>query len=216
MKRALVIINGNKEGDIEFFQHLLQDIDTLVCADGGAEFAYDLGLIPDKIFGDLDSLLPVIRDHFQKLGIEFVNFPVEKDKTDTQLVLDHLIMEGYDEIILTAALGGRPDHLLGNLMLLSYGFNCETKMKIISPTVEISVISTEAKIEGHKGDTFSLIPIDSYLKGVNLIGFKYPLLNAEVPREGTLAISNVINSDLAVVEIREGKAFMFIINQVFA
>jgi len=212
MKRALVLANGEWNGDGAYFQQICQAVDTLVCADGGAVYAMELGLKPDRIFGDLDSIMPEVQAAYERMGIEFVLFPVEKDKTDTHLVLDHLIAEGYQEILLGGALGGRPDHLLGNMMLLSYAHQQGVCAKLISPLVEIQVITGVLTIAGHAGDTFSLIPVDTQVKGVTLTGFKYPLTDAAVRREGTLGISNLIENDFAVVEVAEGAAFIFIIN----
>lgn len=213
MKRALVLANGEWDGNQEFFQELRAQVDTLVCADGGAEYALQLGLRPDRIFGDLDSLDPKVQERYKSLGIQFVQFPVEKDKTDTHLVFDYLIAEGYQEILLGGALGGRPDHLLGNLLLLNYAHKMGAKVRLVSPTVEVQVMEERLEITGHRGDTFSLIPVDERVRGVNLTGFKYPLIEAEVLRESTLGISNLIESDPALVEVREGTAMIFIVNK---
>lgn len=213
MRRALVLANGEREGGPAFFHALRAGADTLVCADGGAEYALSMGLTPDRIFGDLDSIDPQVKEQYESLGIQFVLFPVEKDKTDTHLVLDCLIAEGYREILLGGALGGRPDHLLGNLMLLHYAHQRGVSAKLLSPTVEVRVLEGSTRLTGHIGDTFSLIPIKEKVRGVNLIGFKYPLVEAEVLRESTLGVSNIIVADPALVEVKEGVAWIFIVNR---
>ncbi len=213
MKRALVLANGEWEDNQGFFHKLRDNVDTLVCADGGAEYAMKLGLKPDRIFGDLDSIDPVVKKKYEMMEIEFVLFPVEKDKTDTHLVLDYLIDEGYQEILIGGALGGRPDHLMGNLMLLTYCHKHGVKAILVSPTVEIQVVESELAIHKHNGDTFSLIPVDESIEGVTLTGFKYPLTDAKVSRESTLGISNIIITDSAKVVIGRGRAFAFIVNQ---
>ena len=213
MKTALLLANGVWEGDRDYFHRLREKADTLVCADGGADYALKLGLQPDRIFGDLDSIDYNVKDKYEKLGIEFVLFPVEKDKTDTHLVIDYLIEEGFEEIIIGGALGGRPDHLMANQILLNYAFENGVKARLISPTLEIRVIEGEHLIEGHRGDTFSLIPVNSQSKGVTLEGFKYSLNNHLVKRESTLGISNIIVEDRARVEVKEGQAYIFIVSK---
>lgn len=212
MKRALVLANGEWEGNPDYFHQIRDQVDTLVCADGGATYALELGLKPDRIFGDLDSLAPEVKSRYGEIGTEFVQFPVEKDKTDTHLVLDYLIDEGYQEILIGGALGGRPDHLLGNMMLLNYAHEKGVQVRLISPTVEIGVLEGEREIRGHAGDTFSLIPINKMVRGVTLTGFKYPLENATVYRESTLGVSNLIVEEVAKVVIGEGVAFTFVIS----
>ncbi|AZR72950.1 thiamine pyrophosphokinase [Anoxybacter fermentans] len=213
VKRALVLANGERQVDRNYFHNLRKRVDTLICADGGAKFALQLGLKPDRIFGDLDSINPDVKERYEKMGIEFVLFPAEKDKTDTHLILDYLIAEGYKEVFVGGAFGGRPDHFMGNLVLLNYGHQYGVKVKLVSPTVEIQILEGELVIEGHKGDTFSLIPVDHVVRGVTLKGFKYSLTDAEIFRESTLAISNIIVSDQARVKIKEGRAFLFIISR---
>ncbi len=213
MKRALLIANGRWEGDRDYHIQLASKVDTVVCADGGAEFACKLGLQPDRIFGDLDSLDPIVIADYQRKGTEFVVFPVEKDKTDTHLAIDYLINEGYQKIFITGALGGRPDHLLGNLVLLTYAYREGVTVILVSPTVEVQIVDKKLRIVDHQGDTFSLIPIDEVAKGVTLQGFKYPLHKHDVYRESTLGISNIILTDEAWVTIEEGLAFVFIVSQ---
>lgn len=213
MKRALVIANGQWEDDRDFFYKLMESVDTLVCADGGAKHAFQLGLRPERIFGDLDSLDSELQREYQEMGVEFCQFPAKKDKTDTHLVIDHLIAAGFTEILLAGALGGRPDHLLGNLMLLNYGHEQGVMIKLITPTVEVQLLEGSLQVFGHYGDTFSLIPLDEVAKGVTLEGFKYPLLAHDIYRESTLGISNLIIAEEASVSIQEGRAFIFILAQ---
>lgn len=211
MKRALVIANGQWEDDRDFFYKLMESVDTLVCADGGAKYAFQLGLRPERIFGDLDSLDSELQREYQEMGVEFCQFPAKKDKTDTHLVIDHLIATGFTEILLAGALGKRPDHLLGNLMLLNYGHEKGVLIKMITPTVEVQILEGVQQIFGHRGDTFSLIPLDEVAQGVTLEGFKYPLHAQDVHRESTLGISNLIIADEALVRIERGRAFIFIL-----
>lgn len=213
MNRALILANGEWEGDQTYFQSIRDQVDTLVCADGGADYAFQLGLTPDRIFGDLDSIDKEVKEKYESMGMQFVLFPVEKDKTDTHLVLDYLITEGFEEILIGGALGGRPDHLMGNLMMLTYAHKRGVTAKLISPTVEVQVVEGELVIEGHQGDTFSLVAVDSEVQEVDLIGFKYPLHDALVERESTLGISNLIMEERAIVRVGEGRAFAFVVSQ---
>ena len=97
-------------------------------------------------------------------------------------------------------------------MLLSYAHQFGVKVKLISPYIEIQVVEDKLYIEGKKGAIFSLIPIDSTLKGVTLKGFKYSVSSITMYREASRGISNEIVDDLATVEINEGHAFVFVID----
>ena len=87
--------------------------DCLIAADGGVRHAQRLGLTPDAILGDFDSL-----------GYTPENatvFPVEKDDTDALLAIRHALSMGFTEIHLYGGLDGkRLDHTLANLQALQF------------------------------------------------------------------------------------------------
>ena len=56
MRKCIIIGNG-KSPRKEVIKYLLRkDYSTVICADGGANSAKKLGIIPDFIIGDLDSI----------------------------------------------------------------------------------------------------------------------------------------------------------------
>ncbi|MEI6314911.1 MAG: hypothetical protein WCO89_08580, partial [Syntrophus sp. (in: bacteria)] len=57
-KRVVVIIAGSGIDDLEFLRRRIETAapKTVLCADGGARYAYALDIIPDLIIGDMDSL----------------------------------------------------------------------------------------------------------------------------------------------------------------
>jgi len=89
-----------------------QQGDTIICADGGYERLKEIGLSPDLIIGDMDSLSCPLPEH-----IPFYPLPVEKDDTDTLAALKKAIELGFRDIILVGGLGGRRDHTLANTPL---------------------------------------------------------------------------------------------------
>ena len=58
MKKVVFVISGGPIRDSGFLkaqQAHYQPV-SIICADGGARHAYTLGLVPDLIIGDMDSL----------------------------------------------------------------------------------------------------------------------------------------------------------------
>ena len=63
MKSALVICNGEPPSKT-LARQLVQVSDLIVAADGGANVARRLGIRPDVIIGDLDSIEPATKHYF--------------------------------------------------------------------------------------------------------------------------------------------------------
>jgi thiamine pyrophosphokinase len=53
--RVLIISNGDIK-DYDFYKNLTKEVDIVICADGGANHAYQMKLKPHLIVGDLDSI----------------------------------------------------------------------------------------------------------------------------------------------------------------
>ncbi|SJZ57116.1 thiamine diphosphokinase [Selenihalanaerobacter shriftii] len=210
MQRAIVFANGELIGDKAFYQDYINQDDIILCADGGAEYAYELDVKPDLIVGDLDSVSKEVLDYYQNQGVLFKKYPTDKDKTDTQLLLEELANQNYDEIIVLAALGGRLDHTLGNIYLMDGLYHPKINIKLVSSREIVEVIEDKKIIKDQINKTISLIPITLKATGVNLSGFKYELEDAIFKRGGTLGLSNIIRTNKAMISIEEGRLLMII------
>ena len=116
--RAIIIANGQiHEGD--FYRSLVVPTDLVICADGGASNALALGLQPQVVIGDLDSLDSNLQAQLEADGCQVLAHPARKDETDLELALHYAIEHGVDEILILGALGGRIDQTLANVLLLA-------------------------------------------------------------------------------------------------
>jgi thiamine pyrophosphokinase len=212
VERAILFINGELIGDDDFYLNYIKAADKVVCADGGADHAYKLGLIPDLILGDLDSISSKALEHYQTEQVEFAKYPVAKDKTDTQLILEELIGLEYKEIIIFAGLGGRLDHTLANLYLLDFLVEFDTKIKFISPKEQVEIVCKEKILVNEVDKTLSLLPLSDEVTGVYLEGFKYGLEDASFKRGDTLGLSNIVQESPAKIKLASGKLLMIINN----
>ena len=113
--------------------------DCLIAADGGVRHAQRLGLTPDAILGDFDSL-----------GYTPENstvFPVEKDDTDSMLSLRHALRLGYREHHLYGAMDGpRLDHTLANLQALQFLADRDAVGYLIGERYIATVLKNSAQI----------------------------------------------------------------------
>ncbi|MDD3146227.1 MAG: thiamine diphosphokinase [Candidatus Riflebacteria bacterium] len=199
-ERAVVFFNGECDLPVDFFRKnsFYNDFDFFA-ADGGANISLKYGVIPTAVIGDLDSISAATLRKLEKI-CRFINFPTEKDKSDGQLTLEYLTGQGYTEIHVFAATGGRLDQTLFNLQLLDDNRHC----RIITRYEEIFAIESGAVIHNRNGCRASLVPTTPRVENLNLEGFRYDLADADINYGSTLTLSNVIISENAKVSFREG------------
>ena len=121
MKSGLIITGGKI--DLAFARDFLREkgalADCVVSVDGGLEVTKALGLVPDAIVGDFDSVHQEILEEYRKNPeiLWDVHRP-EKDETDTELAINTAIKLGCARLMILGATGGRLDHELSNIHLL--------------------------------------------------------------------------------------------------
>jgi thiamine pyrophosphokinase len=109
--------------------------DLVVCADGGLEHALKLGLRPNIVVGDFDSVpaatLAGFRAQYPDVDVRAYQHET-KIETDTELAVLAALEAGATELIITGALGGRTDHSLANMLLLGHPLLSRTRARIIT------------------------------------------------------------------------------------
>lgn len=161
--------------------------DFVIAADKGYEYALQIDVCPDLIIGDFDTAhFPTCTFTHSKL----ITLPAEKDMTDTEAALDIAATKHPSSITILGGLGGRFDHTMGNIALLSkYDLPITIKDEKNSVTLlrpgKYFVAKTEYKY-------LSLVPYSPAVSGLSVRGVKYPLEDAELTHNNTLGISNEI------------------------
>ncbi|MEK7109769.1 MAG: thiamine diphosphokinase, partial [Patescibacteria group bacterium] len=155
MKRAIIFVNGNLS-DLSQAKKIIKKGDCLVATDGGVKHILKLGLIPQIIIGDFDSI-----SKEQACLFPTIKYPTKKDKTDFELAIDFCLGKKFQEIIIFGILGDRIDHLLANIFLLAkvQSENQSIKIKIIEGKKEIFILNKKITINGKVGDEISIIPV---------------------------------------------------------
>jgi thiamine pyrophosphokinase len=82
-----VILANGEYGNLENYRDIFKEDNIVLCADGGANYAYKLGLMPELIIGDMDSILSEVKEFYEAQGVPFQIFSKRKDFTDTQLAM---------------------------------------------------------------------------------------------------------------------------------
>lgn len=201
--RCLIVTGGIIE-DYTLLKSYHQAGDFIICADGGARHAGKMGLKPDLLVGDFDTLTENELSEFSAMGAEILRFPREKDFTDTHMALLEGLKRGFKKIIILAALGGRVDHALANVMLLALPEARGIDVRIVDEKQELSLIRKKQAFVGKKGDKLSLLPLSETVKGVNTKGLYYPLVKGSLTMGVPIGISNCFTGEAAEVEVEEG------------
>ena len=203
MKRIIIFANGELP-ELNRARTLLRGDDFIVCADGGTRHALALGLKPNLIIGDMDS---VEKDQLKKLseaGTEIELYPRDKNETDLELAISKAIELAANELIIVAALGGRTDQTLANIALLADPRLERIDARLDDGVEEIFLCRSQVQVKGSRGDIVSLLPWGGQVSGVQTQSLKWPLKNETLYPDKTRGISNEMISESASVDIESG------------
>ena len=203
MQRILIFANGDLP-DLNKVRAILHTDDLIICADGGTRHALALGLKPNLVIGDMDSIQKEQWQQLEKTDVPIELYPRDKNETDLELAITRAIELKPSEIIITAALGGRLDQTLANIALLADVRLLTFDVRLDDGAEEIFFCRKQAQIEGRSGDIVSLIPWGSPVHGIQTQGLRWVLNSETLYPEKTRGISNELVNTTAVVEISSG------------
>lgn len=202
----LVFANGDIL-DKEWIRPYLRDAQATIAADGGVRHLLALGLLPDIVVGDIDSLPQQARPRLQAAGTRLITYPPAKDETDLELALVHAAATFAGEILVFGALGGRLDQMLANILLLSHPHLVGRVVQLVEHNQRawlISPIKKQTEIRGTVGDRVSLIPLGGDVEVANTTGLQWALQDEVLVFGLARGISNVMTAERATVTIKSG------------
>lgn len=204
MKKCIIIANGDlpKKNHIKILKE--KKYDTIICADGGANSAAKLNVIPDFIIGDFDSITDETKKMFHNKS-KFIQIKRQND-TDVEKCLKFAIKNKFSEAILLGATGDRLDHSICNLGIV-LKFYDKIKIKIVHQKSLLIPISGEVNFKTTKGETISLYGFDE-TTFITSIGLKYKLKNESLPFGKKESTSNVAISNTVHLKIDNGIIFL--------
>lgn len=213
MSWGLIALNGTVDSIEKLKAQLVRYMGAekpmfVVGVDGGCKLLERLEIEPKIILGDFDSVGDLSRYKELWPSADIKTFPPEKDFTDAELAFEEVEGLPLERIAVIGALGGRADHMLSILFLIGRNSKCV----IIDELNYIERIEAPMKKNLKKSDFnetyLSILPDVDLLEGINLTGFKYPLVDATIRRSQTLGISNEVVEEEAIIEIESGTGFL--------
>lgn len=191
---AVVFLDG-EYGDPGWHRALAARADLVLAADGGARFLTAIGVTPDAVVGDFDSLDPAIATRLEGEGVVLVRHPVRKDVTDGELAVDEAVRRGAGEVLLAGATGAL-DHTLGHLAILRRLVRDGVAARLAAPGLSVTVLIAPASVSlaAAAGVRVSLVPLGDDAT-VTLTGLEYPLARGVLPADACLGIGNHVAAD---------------------
>ncbi len=189
--------------------------DFLIAVDAGLEHLLRIDTLPDHLIGDFDSLDESYRelvDRMEEAHPESVTRldPV-KDVTDTMAAVSVGMEKGYRRFYIYGGMGGRLDHTLGNLQILTYLRERGCKGYLMDEKTMVTVIRGES-IRFHESfdGTVSVVALSDAVPDVTIRGMKYETEHVTLVNGTTLGISNEKRSG-APAEISVGNGYAAVI-----
>ena len=172
--------------------------DYILAADGGLRHLMKLGLKPDGIIGDFDSL------GYVPDGAEV--FPVEKDDTDAMLAAKKGLELGFSEFYFYGSLDGpRLDHTVANFQTLQYLADQGAVGYLIGNDYMVTVVRDGSiTFPAGRTGTVSVFCMGEDAEGVSIRGLYYELENGKLTAGFPLGVSNHFTEKEATVEVSRG------------
>lgn len=172
--------------------------DYVIAADGGLIHTEHLGITPDEILGDFDSL------GYTPTGSRV--FPTEKDDTDAMLAIRRGLSLGYREFLIYGGLDGpRLDHTVANFGALQFLAEHGARGYLIGLTTLVTILKNGTlRFDGSCEGTISVFCHGRDAHGVTLENLYYPLDNKTLTADFPIGVSNHFTKKSASITVKDG------------
>ena len=226
--RAVVVADGAapRRADLDAaWPGWMDGVSLVIAADGGWDKAVSIGLRPDLLVGDGDSLPEARLAELAAAGVPIERAATDKDESDAELAVQAALRRGASHVTLLGAMGGqRFDHALANVGLLALPDASAADVELLDATTRVRLLRADAAdaadaagaagaksaepatcpLPGAVGDLVSLLPLGAAAVGVTTRGLKYPLNDETLPPGPARGLSNVRITAEAGVTLRRG------------
>lgn len=154
----------------------LRGAQQIVCCDGAVENLTEVGLVPDWIVGDMDSLSAAGCARYREKLICLR----DQETNDLSKAFRFCLSHGWREVVIVGATGLREDHTLGNLSLLA-DFAAEGSVKMLTDTGWFTPLTCATRLPSCQGQQVSIFSLSSDTI-VSAEGLRYPLKGLRLTR----------------------------------
>jgi thiamine pyrophosphokinase len=202
--RAAIFLNGSPDSS-DLLRRVAGFADLIVAANGGTRYALEVGIVPDLVVGDMDSLGEELMLELDRLGASLERHPVRKDKMDGQLAVLAARERGATAADLLCAVGGTLGALFSVPQILLAAERIGLRSTVVADRGRIFVVEAGSRtVQGDPQDSVSIFPLSGLATGVTLESMEYPLENASLEPGDTLGFHNELIGRKANVSVEEG------------
>jgi thiamine pyrophosphokinase len=202
--KAIVVAGGDAAAD-DAAQ--LAGADLVIAADSGAAWLSGIGVRPDVVIGDMDSIDPALLDRLAGEGTMIERHSPDKDESDAELAVERAVAAEASEVLILGALGGeRLDHELANLLLLADRRWKGSRLAILRGGTTVRVVHSNERLElqAGEGDLVTLLPVEAEATGVRTEGLRFPLTGETLQLGRSRGLSNQVEHVPASVSLERG------------
>lgn len=198
--RTVVVLSGGEPLPSTLAGEIPDDA-YLIAADSGLDTALSWGIDVDLVVGDLDSVGP---QALEATSAEIERHSPDKDATDLDLALQAALRLEPERIVVLGGQGGRFDHLLGTVMLLTSERWAGVDLEWVAARARVRVIRAGVTLHGTSGSLLTLLAVDGPATGVTTTGLRWNLDEADLYPGSTRGVSNLFTGPVATVLIDGG------------
>ena len=201
MQRCVIIGAGELDGEPRRYEG-----DVFVAADGGYDHMKKLGIEPDALVGDFDSISEMPRGYLSKIR----RFPKKKDETDTYLAYEYGKEMGCDAFYIYGGTGGREDHTFANYSLLIRAKNERTDAYLMTDGWRIYAAKNETvRLYRDEGKRVSVFAFGGAAR-ISIRGLEYECENLTITPDYPIGVSNTYARDMfPEISVEDGTVLIF-------
>ncbi len=170
----------------------LQSFTYIIAVDGGYNHLSAIGIKPDILIGDLDSVTDAI-------NCPIIEFDPVKDDTDFKCAINYAVNKFKQSQITVYGFASlnRIDHVIANLA------NLQSNITLKSTNQQITIIDKDTNVTKDEYTYISFFSTEKIDK-FSLEGFKYPLTNYQLKPFDPLCVSNELIADSGKIKVSNG------------
>lgn len=197
MSKVLIVGNGESP-PASFLRAHFDQADWCIAADGGYDILRAVGIRPDVVTGDLDSLTSHVED-----GVRLVMNP-NQETNDLEKALQLALDEGARHAVVIGATGLKLDHTLKNLSVLLQFHSKFESICFDEERCRMIILEKETELSLKIGTDISLYPISGKVEGIVTQGLKYSLHDEFLENGVRDGSSNEVVSNPVRIQYKRG------------